>query len=212
VTYVKLIVFGANRGVGRHVVEKALADGHEVTAAVRSPDAMKLEHDRLKVVQCDVRDGARVKAVLAGHDTVIATLGDSSRGPTDLYSTAARTIVSAMADHGVRRLVFLSNFGVLNERARGATQAMLLFMVKRMILPTLDDHRRALDVLRASPIDWTAVRAMPLTDGPATAAYRVVADDLPARGSSISRADVAHFMVDEALRREFVRMTPAIAY
>jgi putative NADH-flavin reductase len=208
----KLIVFGANRGVGRHVVAKALADGHEVTAAVRSPQRMDLKHDRLDVVQCDVTDAAKVKAVMAGHDAAIATIGENSRGPTALYSTAAKTIVGAMAERGVRRLVFLSNFGVLDERGRGARQAALLFMVKRMIRHTLDDHRRALDALLASQVDWTAVRAMPLTNGPATGEYRVTADDLPPHGSSISRADVADFMVGEAARRQFVRMAPAIAY
>ncbi|HYD89687.1 MAG TPA: NAD(P)H-binding protein [Vitreimonas sp.] len=208
----KLIVFGANRGVGRRAVETALAEGHEVTAAVRAPERMMLKHERLRVAQCDVADGARVSEVIAGHDVAIATLGERSRGPTTLYSTAAKTISAAMAERGVNRLVFLSNFGVLGERGRGAAQTMLLFMVKRMIRPTLDDHRRALDTLAASQVDWTAVRATPLTDGPATGAYRIAADGLPPHGSSISRGDVAGFMLAEAMRREFVRMAPAIAY
>ena len=35
-----LIVFGANGGTGRQVVEQGLAAGHTVTAVVRRPDAL----------------------------------------------------------------------------------------------------------------------------------------------------------------------------
>lgn len=208
----KLIVFGANRGVGRCLVERALADGHTVTAAVRSPQAMTLTHERLALAQCDATSAAQVEAVIAGHDAVFVTLGDKSRGPTTLYSTAAKNVTAAMARHGVRRLVFLSNFGVLNEEGRGLNQSTLLFLVKNIIRHTLDDHRRALDEMRASQLDWTAVRAMPLTDKPASGQYRVVAEGLPPGGSAIARADLAAFMLSEATRREYVRMTPAIAY
>ena len=158
---VKLIIFGANRGAGRCVLQKALADGHTVTAAVRSPGAMDLTHGRLNVVQCDARNAAQVDAVMPGHDAVFVTLGDSSRGPTTLYSEAAKAVTAAMTRHNIRRLLFLSNFGVLGEKSREMKQALLLFAVKNVIRHTLDDHRRALDILSASSLDWTAVRAMP---------------------------------------------------
>jgi putative NADH-flavin reductase len=209
---VKVIVIGANRGVGRCVVEQALAGGHDVTAAVRTPSSMTLAHERLQVVQCDALNAAQVEAAVTGHDAVFVTLGEDQRGPTTLYSDAAKAVTTAMARAGVKRLVFLSNFGVLNERGRGLGQSILLMAVKRMIRRTLDDHRRALDVMRASALDWTAVRAMPLTNGPATGVYRIDADALPPKGASISRADVAGFMLREAERRDFVRRAPAIAY
>jgi putative NADH-flavin reductase len=208
---VKLIVFGANRGVGRCVVEKALADGHTVTAAVRSPEAMALSHPRLTVARCDAVNAEQVDAATPGHEAVFVTLGDSSRGPTTLYSEAAKAVTAAMSRHNVRRLMFLSNFGVLGERSREMKQGLLLLAVKKMIRSTLDDHRRALAVLQASQLDWTAVRAMPLSDAPPTGRYRSVAVDLPPRGDRITRADLAAFMISEATRCEFLRMTPAIA-
>jgi putative NADH-flavin reductase len=208
---VKLIVFGATRGVGRCVVEKALADGHTVTAAVRSPTAMTLTHPHLAIVQCDARNRAEVDSAIPGHDAVFVTLGEKASGPITLYSGAAKTVTAAMASHNIRRLVFLSNFGVLNEKGRGMKQSMLLFAVKNMIRPTLDDHSAALDVMRASQLDWTAVRAMPLTDAPATGHYRTAAEGLPPKGDHITRADLAAFMLVEATRNEFVRMIPAIA-
>jgi putative NADH-flavin reductase len=207
-----MIVIGANRGVGRYVVEHALNTGHEVTAAVRTPSSMTLAHERLRVVQCDALDASQVEGAVAGHDSVFVTLGEASRGPTTLYSDAAKAVTTAMSRAGVKRLVFLSNFGVLNERGRGLGQSMLLMMVKGMIRHTLDDHRRAIEILQASEQEWTAVRAMPLTNGAATGMYRIDPDGLPPKGSSISRADVAAFMLREAEHRNFVRRAPAIAY
>lgn len=81
---------------------------------------------------------------LAGHDVVFCTIGDKPGGPTILYSTAARNIAQAMRVQQVRRLVFLSNFGVLDETARDLRGAALLFLAKRLIRHTLADHRQAL--------------------------------------------------------------------
>jgi putative NADH-flavin reductase len=208
---VKLIVFGANRGVGRCIVEQALAAGHTVTAAVRSPASMDLAHPRLAIVQCDARDPAQVDAAIPAHDTVFVTLGEKTSGPITLYSDAAKTVTAAMARHNIKRLMFLSNFGMLDEKGRGLQQSLLLFAVKNIIRTTLDDHRRALEVLRASDLDWTAVRAMPLSDKPATGGHRTTAEGLPPGGSQITRSDLAAFMLAEATDRAFVRMTPAIA-
>jgi uncharacterized protein YbjT (DUF2867 family) len=38
----RLTVFGATGGTGRHVVQQALADGHQVTAVVRDPARLQL--------------------------------------------------------------------------------------------------------------------------------------------------------------------------
>jgi hypothetical protein len=43
------------------------------------------------------------------------TVGADKRGATTLYSVAAHNFTQAMNHHGVRRLMFLSNFGVLGE-------------------------------------------------------------------------------------------------
>ena len=43
----KVIVFGATGGVGRLAVKSLLADGHEVTAFARRPQALEISHPRL---------------------------------------------------------------------------------------------------------------------------------------------------------------------
>ncbi|MFD8086455.1 NAD(P)H-binding protein, partial [Kitasatospora sp. NPDC059722] len=55
----KLTVLGATGGIGRHLVRLALADGHRVTAAVRDPARLPLQHERLTVVTADRRGRPR---------------------------------------------------------------------------------------------------------------------------------------------------------
>jgi putative NADH-flavin reductase len=208
----KIAVIGASRGVGRHVAEQALARGHQVTAAVRNTADVPMKHERLWVVTCDALDPAAVAAVVQDQDVVFCAVGTDSRGPTTLYSSAARNVVAGMRQHGVRRLVFLSNFGVLDETGSDLISSLMLVLVRRVIRHTLADHRRALDAMVGSGVEWTAVRPMALTDGPLTGSYRIDPLGLPRKGRSIARADVADFMLKQAEEDRYLRQMPAIAY
>ena len=183
----RVAVIGASRGVGRHITEQALSRGHEVTAAVRNPADMEMRHERLWVVTCDALDRAAVGAAIQDQDVVFCTFGTDSRDPTTLYSSAAQNVLAGMRQHNVRRLVFLSNFGVLDETASDLIGSLMLVLVRRVIRHTLADHRRALHAMARSGVEWTAVRPMALTNGPLTGSYRVDPVDCPIKDAA-SRA------------------------
>jgi uncharacterized protein YbjT (DUF2867 family) len=68
------------------------------------------------------------------------------------------------------------------------------------------------DVIRASGLDWTLVRAARLTGGRAAGQYRI-APDYPARGGTkISRADVAAFIRTALTDGSYAAAAPALAY
>ena len=143
---------------------------------------------------------------------VFCTLCDKSRGATTLYSKGALNTLRGMHANNVRRLIFLSNFGILGERTQDLGGALLLFLVKRFIRHTLDDHRRALQEIRAQAPEWIVVRPMALTNGPGAGRYRVVVDGVPAGGRKVSRAVVALFMLLQATGNDYLNQVPAIAY
>lgn len=206
-----LLIIGAAGGVGRLLVERALAAGHRVTAGVRAPDKFPLHHERLTILRCDACVPDQVEQAVKGQDAVIATLGVRTRGPITLYSTAARAILDAMAAQGVRRLVFLSNFGILDEKAGDLHGRLLLWLLRRVTGPTLVDHRRAHDLICAEAPEWAVVRPMVLTDRAATGRYRLVAEGLPARGWSISRGDVAQALLQLATDPHLASHSPGLA-
>jgi putative NADH-flavin reductase len=205
-----VVVFGANGGVGRRIVESALETGHAVTAALRDPAKMRIAGTR--TMSCDVQDIASIDKALAGQDALICAVGTPSRAPTTLYSDGARNIARRMETHGIRRIVFLSNFGVLDETAQGALQTMMLLLARRVLRHTLDDHRRAIDEICARAREWIIVRPLALTNGPRTGHYRVARDQLPAKGTRIARADVADFMLGQLARDDYVGAIPSLAY
>jgi putative NADH-flavin reductase len=209
----KVIVFGASRGVGAHAVQQALAAGHDVTAFARKAESIAQSHERLTIVAGDVTNPLDVAAAMPGHDAALVTLGaDNRRAPTSLYSDAIANVIRAMRLSGARRLVALSNFGVLGETSGHPLTATLATLVRFAIRHTLVDHRKALELLHSSPVDWTAVRPMALNHGPRTGNYRVARKGLPSGGMRISRADVADFMIRQLDDKDHVRGTPALAY
>lgn len=208
----KLIIFGASRGVGRSLTELALAQNYQVTAFVRNASSLPLNNPLLNVVSGDVTNAANVAQALKEHEMVFCTLGADKRGATTLYSVAARNITQAMDKQGVRRLMVLSNFGVLGETASNFRTALTVSMAKVFLRAALDDHRRALDEIRKYSWEWMAVRPLGLTDGERTGQYRITLNGLPEGGTRISRADVADFMLKQAKSDEYVHKIPAIAY
>ncbi|MER7842623.1 NAD(P)H-binding protein [Kitasatospora sp. NPDC096077] len=194
----KLAVLGATGGIGRHLVALALADGHQVTAAVRDPARLPVQHDRLTVVRADALDPASLEPVIAGADAVLSGIGAIGRiDPRKPASTSARAAATAMAATGVRRILVVSA-GPLNRS--GAGQSLLsakvfgplLWAVLRDVYTDLEAMER---ILRASDLDWTAVRPPRLTDHPGQGRYRHAVEAGPA-GAAVPRADVARAMLD----------------
>jgi len=57
----RVLVFGGTGGVGRLVVEQAIAAGHIVTAVVRDPATFTFNHAMLTVTRGDVMDAATLR-------------------------------------------------------------------------------------------------------------------------------------------------------
>jgi putative NADH-flavin reductase len=206
----KLVVFGAQGGIGAHVVEQALAAGHEVTAVVRRPAAMTPQHECLKVVKGDVLEPATIRQAIAGKDAVVSALGIRNRAPTTVYSQGAANIIQAMQVAGVRRLLCVSASGLdpgpLWQRL--FAKPMLWLILKEMY----SDLERMETVVKASGLDWTILRPPQFTDGPHTGRYQTSVNQHLARCRSISRADIADYIVTHLGDRSTYRAWTEMAY
>jgi uncharacterized protein YbjT (DUF2867 family) len=102
---------------------------------------------------------------------------------------------------GVRRLlvvgvaVLFEDYGLLTAIAR-----------RTFLRNVARDHAEMERVVSASGLDWTIARPPRLTDGELTRAYGVADGRMPpAARSTISRADVADFLLDEVEHPAHVR-------
>jgi putative NADH-flavin reductase len=203
----KLTIFAATGGIGRQLLEQAVAAGHQVTAVVRNPD--KLTGD-VRVVTADLADAdpAVLESAVDGADAVLSGLGPRSNAEAGIASHGTRAIVQAMQATGIRRIVVVSAAPVATVPSPGRPKPprhdpgdgflmrhLLSPLVKAAFRETYADLALMEDVLRDSGLDWTVIRPPRLTDKPLTGRYRTAyGQNLPG-GRFVSRADVAHLML-----------------
>jgi putative NADH-flavin reductase len=208
----KLTIFAATGGIGRHALEQAVAAGHDVTAVVRNPRGLPAG---TRAVRADLADPdpAALESAVAGADAVLSGLGPRSRADAGVTSRGTRAIVEAMRATGVRRIVVVSAapIGTVASPGRPAPPRhdpgdgfFMRHLFGPLVKVAIREHYADLalteDVLRDSGLDWTVVRPPRLTDKPVTGAYRTASERNLRRGWFISRADVAHCML-QALDR-----------
>lgn len=210
----RLAVFGATGGTGRSVIEQALAAGDKVTALARNPAALAELAGRIDVVEGDVLDPAAVARAVAGSDVVISALGiGMHRHATTVYSRGTANILDAMATEGTGRLFVVSTSSLeLPSPRRVAEWALAKFLLHNILRKPYADMALMERRLRDSDMDWTLVRAARLTKAGVTGTYRTARNEKLRGCWSISRADVAHFMVTHVHDRETFRATIEIAY
>jgi putative NADH-flavin reductase len=208
-----IVVFGATGGTGRQVVDLALHNGHHVTAVVRNPDALKVHHERLEIIRGDVYRSKSFEHALYGKDVVISCLGIQKQEATTLYSEGISNIMTAMQAAGVDRLICISAIAVtvpLNSSVlmRFVTKNIL----QKLFRHTYTDMRAMENILRESHLAWTVIRPPWLRNGSQTSIYRTSINEPLSSPSKLSRADLAHYIVNHLTDTTTFRSRVEISY
>ncbi len=208
----KILILGATGATGKHLVEQALAKGHEVTALVRDPSKLTTRHERLRVVQGQATSDADLDAAVAGQDAVVSTLGPRSK--TDpICADAAVAVVRAMKKAGVKRVLWLSAGGVGDSKDAIIAAS---FIFGRIFMPLLlakpyANHARAEETLRASGLSWTVLRPLQLVDTPTGKPVVTTPPDTKPSGLKIARQDLAAFLLEELETGAQIGKMPLVA-
>ena len=208
----KIVVFGASRGVGLEFVKQALQAGHIITAFVRTPSAFPVQNANLTLVQGDSTDAAAVEAAVAGQDAVVSALGPTRPPAPNMMENSARNIVAAMKRHGVRRLISTTGAGVRQpEDAPKLGDHLIGALLKLLVKDVVLDSAANVNVIQNSDLAWTVVRFPRLMDGEHTGKYRVgyVSKE---SSTQFSRADGADFLLKELVEEKWLRKLPLVSY
>jgi putative NADH-flavin reductase len=130
----------------------------------------------------------------------------------NVLSEGTRNIVGAMERLGVRRFVCESSLGVGDSKWRLGVLHNLI-AIPLFLRNVFADKEAQERIIRESNLDWVIVRPTALTNGPRRSIYRTGSGIghwfLP---TSISRADVAEFMLKQVTADSYLRRTPSLAY
>jgi putative NADH-flavin reductase len=209
----RLLIVGATGGTGRQLVAQALERGHTVTALVRNPSMLKIEHPQLRVVQGDVLDYSTVEAAVRGQEAVISALGHKRfLHPTRILSEGTANLLRAMQVHGVPRLVCETSLGIGDSAGRLGLY-YTLFVIPAILQFYFWDKNRQERLIAASPLEWVIVRPGALNNAVKRGTYR----HGPHIGSfimsvRISRGDVADFMLNQLHDNTYLRRTAGVCW
>jgi len=203
---IRLLVIGGTSGIGLEVVKLALKRGHRVTAVARHPEKMPIKNQALFTLKADITNIESMMGVVDGKDVVVSAVGIAPTLKTvNVFSTGIRNVLLAMRKFDVQRLFTITAVGVGDSVGHGGFVFDEVF--KPILKTDLEDKNRQEKLIKASQVDWTIVRPSVLTNGQSKLEYRILTDVSGIETGSISRADVAHFIVASFENQLYVKET-----
>ncbi|MDD4964939.1 MAG: SDR family oxidoreductase [Gallionella sp.] len=204
----RILLIGATGLTGQHILRQAESQGLRVRALVRRPSNLPAEHIAAhEVLRGDVLDLAALTDAMTGVDVVISVLGTPlTVKPVSLLSVGTTNLIQAMQTSGVQRLLCVTGMGAGDSRGHGG------FVYDHLILPTLlrsiyADKDRQEQIVARSDLDWVLVRPARLVNRTAPQRYREITQFNDEQMHTISRIDVADFLVNESLFPRYHQQT-----
>ncbi|MBT8294593.1 MAG: SDR family oxidoreductase [Eudoraea sp.] len=207
----KLLVIGGTGKTGRELIKQGLAQGHVITAVVRKPEKIKYSHPNLYVAKGDVLIPESLERVIKGQDAVLSALGHKQFIiKTTILSRGTKNIVSAMSGNQVKRFICITSLGINDSKFKLGLY-YTLFTIPFILYFYFLDKSKQEKIITDSGLEWTIVRPGQLTNGKKRTNYK--------HGSNvghyiltkmISRADVAHFMLNILNTNTYLKNTVGI--
>jgi len=203
----KLAIFGATGGIGAELVKQTLEQGHSVTAFVRNAAPLAGIGEGLVPITGDIHDLASVEKAIQRQDAVICALGARDLKKTMIRTEGTVNIISAMKKHNVGRLFVVSAMGVGDSWNSLSMVNKFFFAV--LLKSAREDHEAQEVATKDSGLDWTIIRPSGLVNAPHTGIYSV-GENIPAKTSQISRADVADLILNDLEKRALIHKAVTI--
>jgi len=208
----KLVIFGATGGTGRELVKQAIEDNYSVTAFVRNPKILKnLPQKNLTLIKGDVLNPKDVNNAVRDQNIVLCSLGMPASDKSTLRADGTGNIIQAMQMNKVDRLICQTSLGF------GDSKEVLPWHMKYIIVPFIlknafKDHELQEQKIEESDLAWTIVRPGNMTNGSKTGNFKHGFRPNEKIKLKVSRADVAHFMLEQIKEEKYIHKKVGISY
>lgn len=207
-----IALFGSTGKTGSEVLKQLIKKGYNVRVLVRNPKKLKVRPGpNLLFLKGDIQNPEDVNKVIQGSHAVINCIGHSLSSPRDLQTKAIQNIIPSMRKHGVKRLINLTSTAVAapGDKTNPINYALRSLM-ELFLNKIYSDAVVHSELIVASELDWTIVRAYVLGPGEATNSYKVGMIGDPGLRFIVPRADVAKFIVDSIPNSEYFKTCPLV--
>jgi nucleoside-diphosphate-sugar epimerase len=179
-----------------------------------TPQKVTVTHPNLTVITGELTDRDAVRRAVHGTDAVSSALGPSlDRKATGMpLVDGTRTIVDAMQAEGVERYIGTATPSLRDPRDTGSLLGRIVPFMGRTFLSRA--YRELLDMSQLvtdSPLIWTIARFTRPTDGARTGTVRAGYLGRDRIRASVTRADIATFLLAQTRDTRFHRAAPAIS-
>ena len=171
---------------------------------------MKPFASRVVIATGDLLNAVELAQVMRGHDAVLSAFGPRvpiASSDAHLLRDFSASLTNAMYQSGVSKAMVVSTAFLFKD-------AILppVYLLGRLLFPGVVKDATEMEAsLRSSNLDILIVRPPELKDKPLSGKYRVREAHLPRFGLSISRADVADFMIRRAESGDFRNSVVGVA-
>jgi putative NADH-flavin reductase len=202
----KILLLGATGQTGSIVLEQALEHGHDVTAFVRNPGKISVQHKNLTIVKGEVLSLTSLTNAMKGQDAVMSCLGGDDNNKSTILTDMTDIIVKAMTLNDIKRITSIATAGVHNEFSLFTN-----IIVKLIYKNVINDHKGAVHHIMNADLNYTIARPLSLTDGERSK-FRTVVPGVPKGGKELSRKDLADFLIDVIEHDKFIKQSVGLAY
>ena len=209
----KLLIIGGTGKTGKELIKQGLDQGHHITAIVRNPSKLNYDNPNLKITKGDVLVPENLDDVMQNQDAVLSALGHKRFFiKTSILSKGTENIINAMKKHKVSRFICITSLGINDSKFKLGLY-YTLFTIPVILYFYFSDKAKQEKIIFRSGLDWTIVRPGQLINGKKREKYKHGANvGHYLLTKMISRADVAHFMLQQLHDNTYLKKTTGITY
>ncbi len=215
----KILILGATGRTGKLILKEVIKKGFEVNCLVREPKKIKENSNLLTVYKGSPENISDLKKAIKGCNGLISSLNISRksdfpwsklRTPPNLLSCTMNNVVSILEQNNNFRIVVCSAWGI------SETRLDIPFWFKTLIdysniSTAYIDHEKQENILKSSNLDWTIVRPSGLINSKKEKKVNESYGNNPKPKITISRENVAKFMVNALTNKKLIGKTPVIS-
>ena len=215
----RILLLGASGRTGKVLLKLALEKGYHVNVIVRDISNFPVQHKDLKIFAGNPMDQQILNEAMQGCQAIVSTLNISRqsdfpwsglRTPENFLSETMRHVIELSPLHDISRIIVLSAWGVGDSRKY--IPGWFRWLIDHSnIGAAYREHATQEQLLAASRLQYTAIRPAALVNAVRPIDILVSFNNSPKPGLTISRFNVAIFILDILAQNSYLRETPVIS-